>query len=62
MAQTGKFVNIKDTYKHPKFFKEMDKNTGFRTKNMLCFPIKDHLGIVVGVAQLCNKIGGMSGV
>ena len=58
VAQTGRFVNIKDAYKHPQFFKDVDKNTGFRTRNMLCFPIKDHQGLVVGVAELCNKIGG----
>ena len=58
MAETGKFVNIKDAYKHPQFFKDMDKNTGFRTRNLLCFPIKDHNSEVVGVAQLCNKIAG----
>lgn len=58
VAKTGKFVNIKNAYKHPKFFKAIDENTGFRTKNMLCFPIKDHKDKVVGVAELCNKIGG----
>ena len=59
VAQSGKFVNIRDAYKHPQFFCKMDQNTGFRTRNLLCFPIKDHQGAVVGVAQLCNKIGGM---
>ena len=58
VAQTGRFVNIKDAYKHPQFFSEVDKTTGFHTRNMLCFPIKDHQGLVVGVAELCNKIGG----
>ncbi len=60
MAQTGKFVNIKDAYKNPQFFKDVDKNTGFHTRNMLCFPIKDHHGQVVGVAELVNKIDGAS--
>ena len=61
VAQTGRFVNIKDAYKHPQFFSEVDKSTGFHTHNMLCFPIKDHQGLVVGVAELCNKIGGELG-
>lgn len=59
VAESGKFINIKDAYKHPQFFSDIDKNTGFRTRNLLCFPIRDHKGLVVGVAQLCNKIGGM---
>lgn len=35
----------------------MDKSTGFITRNILCFPIRDENGII-GVAQLCNKISG----
>ena len=55
----GRLVNIRDAYKHPKFFKEVDKSTGFVTKNILCFPIKDSAETVVGVAELVNKVGGM---
>ncbi|KAF7283462.1 cGMP-dependent 3',5'-cyclic phosphodiesterase-like [Rhynchophorus ferrugineus] len=57
VAATGEILNIKDAYKHPLFYKGMDEATGFKTRNILCFPIKDENGIV-GVAQLCNKIGG----
>ena len=60
VARSGKLVNIQDAYKHPKFFKGVDKNTGFHTRNMLCFPIKDNKGRVVGVAELVNKTDGMS--
>ena len=28
-----------------------------RSRNILCFPIKDETNKVIGVAQLCNKIG-----
>ena len=59
VAKKGKLVNIRDAYKHPKFFKEVDKSTGFVTKNILCFPIKDSAETVVGVAELVNKVGGM---
>eukprot|EP00731_Ephydatia_muelleri_P031041 Em0022g555a len=58
VAQTGRSVNITDAQKHPQFFKEVDKSTGFFTKHILCFPILDSSGAVVGVAQLCNKING----
>ncbi|XP_018319534.1 cGMP-dependent 3',5'-cyclic phosphodiesterase [Agrilus planipennis] len=57
VAATGKILNIKDAYKHPLFYKGVDKCTGFRTRNILCFPIKDDRGII-GVAELCNKMGG----
>ncbi len=55
----GTVVNISDAYQHPKFFQAVDKNTGFHTKNILCFPIMLEQEIV-GVAQLCNKINGQS--
>ena len=51
-------MNIRDAYKHPMFFKEVDKTTGFVTRNILCFPIKDSSDDVVGVAELVNKVGG----
>ncbi|XP_030758996.1 cGMP-dependent 3',5'-cyclic phosphodiesterase-like isoform X2 [Sitophilus oryzae] len=57
VAATGEILNIKDAYKHPLFYKGMDEATGFKTRNILCFPIRDEDNIV-GVAQLCNKIGG----
>ncbi|XP_074649762.1 cGMP-dependent 3',5'-cyclic phosphodiesterase-like isoform X2 [Tubulanus polymorphus] len=55
VASTGDILNIKDAYSHPLFYKGIDESTGFRTRNILCFPIKDENGVVIGVAQLCNK-------
>ncbi|KAJ8962987.1 hypothetical protein NQ317_003801 [Molorchus minor] len=57
VAATGQLLNIKNAYNHPLFYKGMDKATGFTTRNILCFPIRDEDNIV-GVAQLCNKIDG----
>ena len=37
----GEIVNIKDAYKHPKFFKDIDKTTGFHTRSAYsCIPIE----------------------
>ncbi|GCB77147.1 hypothetical protein scyTo_0018433, partial [Scyliorhinus torazame] len=41
VATTGKILNIKDAYSHPLFYRAMDDSTGFRTRNILCFPIID---------------------
>nr|XP_014351806.1 PREDICTED: cGMP-dependent 3',5'-cyclic phosphodiesterase [Latimeria chalumnae] len=41
VATTGKILNIKDAYSHPLFYRGVDDSTGFRTRNILCFPIKD---------------------
>ncbi|XP_062615752.1 cGMP-dependent 3',5'-cyclic phosphodiesterase-like isoform X1 [Saccostrea cucullata] len=58
VATTGKLLNIKDAYSHPMFYRGIDDSTGFRTRNILCFPIKNEKGDVLGVAQLCNKKTG----
>ncbi|XP_052864449.1 cGMP-dependent 3',5'-cyclic phosphodiesterase-like [Anopheles cruzii] len=57
VAQTGKLLNIRNAYQHPLFYKGVDESTGFKTRNILCFPICDEEG-VIGVAQLCNKLNG----
>lgn len=62
VATTGKILNIKDAYSHPLFYRGVDDSTGFRTRNILCFPIKNesqgeggmgHTGKrgVIGLAQ-----------
>nr|XP_033320806.1 cGMP-dependent 3',5'-cyclic phosphodiesterase-like [Megalopta genalis] len=58
VATTGKLLNIRNAYEHPLFYRRIDEVTGFKTRNILCFPIRDEEGIV-GVAQLCNKKDGL---
>jgi hypothetical protein len=41
-----------------RFNRDVDVQTGFKTKNLLCMPIKDASGDVIGVAQVINKLGG----
>jgi adenylate cyclase len=57
VAATGEVLNIPDAYSHPMFNPEVDKNTGYRTRNILCMPIVDAQKRVVAVAQLLNKKG-----
>ncbi|XP_040189975.1 cGMP-dependent 3',5'-cyclic phosphodiesterase-like, partial [Rana temporaria] len=58
VATTGQILNIKDAYSHPLFYRGVDDSTGFRTRNILCFPIKNENNEVIGVAELVNKING----
>ncbi|XP_042202322.1 cGMP-dependent 3',5'-cyclic phosphodiesterase-like [Callorhinchus milii] len=58
VATTGKILNIKDAYSHPLFYRGVDDSTGFKTRNILCFPIKDENKRIIGVAELCNKVNG----
>jgi len=59
VATTGKVVNVRDAYANPRFNPELDKKTDFRTRTVLCLPMKNHLGEVIGVFQVLNKRGGL---
>lgn len=55
---TGLPSIISDPYNHPKFNKEFDLRSGFRTHNILCYPLKNINGENIGVIQILNKRGG----
>lgn len=58
VATTGKEVNIADAYSHPLFNEAVDRETGYRTRNILCMPIvSSRTHQVVAVVQLLNKCG-----
>ncbi|XP_034100557.1 dual 3',5'-cyclic-AMP and -GMP phosphodiesterase 11 isoform X2 [Drosophila albomicans] len=58
VAESGEPVNIPDAYQDERFNCEIDSLTGYRTKALLCMPIKDSGGDVIGVAQVINKMNG----
>ena len=49
---------IPDAYKDDRFDKSVDMRTGYRTKSILCAPLKTVGGEVIGVSQVLNKIVG----
>jgi sigma-B regulation protein RsbU (phosphoserine phosphatase) len=53
--KTGKLVNIKDCYSDKRFNPEIDTKTGYKTKTLLCVPMKSFDGKIVGVIQVLNK-------
>ncbi|MBI4575612.1 MAG: HEAT repeat domain-containing protein [Planctomycetes bacterium] len=55
---TAQPVNIPDCYEDPRFNKEVDRRTGYRTRNLLCTPIKNLHNEPIGVIQLLNKARG----
>ncbi|XP_070395651.1 dual 3',5'-cyclic-AMP and -GMP phosphodiesterase 11 isoform X2 [Dermacentor albipictus] len=57
VAQSKEAVNIPDCYNDSRFNKSIDLRTGYRTRCMLCMPIFDRDGEVIGVAQVINKKG-----
>jgi adenylate cyclase len=56
--QSGKGQIIHDPYKDKRFNRAIDEQTGFKTKSILCAPIKTARGEVIGVAQTLNKKKG----
>jgi adenylate cyclase len=55
---TGESLNIPDAYADDRFNPEVDKRTNYRTRNIVCVPLINKDGEVIGVTQLLNKEGG----
>ncbi len=58
VAQTGETINIKEAYKDPRFNKEIDSKTGYKTRTILCMPIRNMSHEIMGVFQVLNKVDG----
>lgn len=54
-------INVPDAYADPRFNREVDKKTGFRTRSILAVPLVGVDGELIGVAQILNKSGGPFG-
>jgi hypothetical protein len=50
---------IDDAYLYERFNKEIDKETGYTTKSMVCVPLKYEYGKCFGVIQALNKRDGL---
>lgn len=57
-AITGEVVNIHDPQGDQRFNPEFDRQRDFRTRNVLCVPVVNRRGWVVGAVQVDNKIDG----
>eukprot|EP01041_Mallomonas_annulata_P003161 gene3161-6238_t len=57
-VQSGDTLHIPDAYADPRFYRNVDKLTGFKTRNILCEPVRVNFGggQIVAVVQMINKI------
>jgi adenylate cyclase len=55
---SGDVLNIPDAYADRRFNREVDRRSGFRTRNLLNVPVIDRTGERLGVLQVLNKRGG----
>jgi eukaryotic-like serine/threonine-protein kinase len=58
VALTGETIVLDDPYSDPRFNPDVDKRTGYRTRNLLTMPVKSGKGTILGVFQLLNKRQG----
>jgi adenylate cyclase len=58
VARTGQALRIDDAYADPRFNREVDAKTGFRTRSIISLPVKNREGDVFAVAQLLNRTDG----
>jgi phosphoserine phosphatase len=58
-ARTRQLVNVPDCYADPRFNRDVDKKTGYRTRCLLTVPLIGHDDSLVGVFQLLNKLDGV---
>jgi len=56
--QSDEIINIPDAYADERFNQSFDKKTGYRTRSILCYPVRTKQGTVIGVMQVLNKNGG----
>ena len=58
VAQSGEVVRIEEAYDDDRFNPEVDQLSGYRTRSMLCVPMRNHHGLIAGVVQVLNKKDG----
>jgi adenylate cyclase len=46
---------IDDAYRDPRFHPDVDRQTGYRTRSILCVPLRNRADQVIGVTQVLNK-------
>jgi HD-GYP domain-containing protein (c-di-GMP phosphodiesterase class II) len=56
VAAKGEALIINDAYNDERFDKQVDRDTGYHTRNILALPIRDSEGEIIGVYQALNKV------
>ncbi|XP_071744727.1 probable 3',5'-cyclic phosphodiesterase pde-5 isoform X1 [Lepeophtheirus salmonis] len=57
VAKTGKVLNVSNVDEDPRFNRNVDEQTGYTTKSILCMPISIY-GSIIGIVQIINKKDG----
>ena len=60
VAREGSAVRLEDAYADPRFEPDIDRKLGFKTRQLMCLPIRNEGGDIIGVLQLLNKPEGFT--
>ncbi|MFH0911948.1 MAG: HD domain-containing phosphohydrolase [Planctomycetota bacterium] len=55
VATTGQSLNVADAYALPFYDRSWDQKTGYRTKSVLCVPLRNNKGKILGALEVLNK-------
>jgi phosphoserine phosphatase RsbU/P len=58
VARHGETVRLDDAYQDSRFEPGMDRRLGYRTRALLCLPVRNKNGEIIGVLELLNKKTG----
>ncbi|MCA1664413.1 MAG: sigma-54-dependent Fis family transcriptional regulator [Myxococcales bacterium] len=58
VAATGQTLNLPSAHGDRRFFREIDRKTGYRTRSVLAAPMRDRDANVIGVVQVLNAKRG----
>jgi Nif-specific regulatory protein len=56
VVQAGRTINVPDVQRDPRFYPGIDARTGFRTRNVLAVPLRNHAGQIIGAFEVLNKL------
>ncbi len=58
VIESNTSVAIEDASRDPRFYREIDRQTGYETRSVLCAPMRNRDGVARGAIELLNKRGG----
>lgn len=59
VIQNGESIRVDDAYEDERFNRAVDRETGYRTQSLLCVPLLDGDGRLIGAFQGINKLDGL---
>lgn len=58
VVKTGQPLRVDDAYREPLFNSQVDRMTGYHTRTILGFPVRNYRGELIGVIETLNKRNG----